>query len=149
MGNFKVDLPNGEFQCGLCSDYLEMMAALPKADRTRGIKKRNHGQTYGPYVSFAVPFLPNQQRVSLVQGAEYKFSGLGITPPLPPFDTRDSGLNRPAWVGGNLITDVIIGTFRGIETINGVSSYLVEGPTPATMWRLLTSLVTKIVYIRG
>ena len=131
------------------------MAALPggiipiqyKADKTRGIKKRNRGQTYGPYVAFTVPFLPNQQRESLVQGAEYKFSGLGITPPNPPFDTRYSGLSHYAGLGGNLITDVIFGTFRGIETINGISSYLVEGP--ATMWRLLTSLVTKIVYIRG
>ena len=133
------------------------MAALPggiipiirKTNKTRGITKRNRGQTYGPFVAFTVPLLPNQQREALIQGSYYKFSGLGITPPNPPLDTRHSSLSHYAGLGGNLITDVIFGTFRGIETINGVSSYLVEGPTAATMWRLLTSLVTKIVYIRG
>ena len=123
-----------------------------KTNKTRGIAKRNRGQTYGPFVAVqAAPWLdPGQQRVSLVEGSYYKFSGLGITPPQPPPTTRMSWTAHHTGLGGHLMSDVIEGTFRGIETINGISSYLVEPPGfQAMVYRLLTSLVTKIVYIRG
>ena len=122
------------------------MATPFKINKTKGIAKRNRGQTYGPFVAFQAAPTPGQERETLVEGSHYKFSGIGLTPPNPPLDTRMSWAGHHSDLGGYLLTEVVYGIFRGIETINGISSYLVEAPH--RVYRLLTSLVTKIVYLR-